>query len=624
MKKRHLLLYVLMTCMVLPMLGGDLKNRYPRSLLEKHLTKPGTFAPVPRAGDAYWQKNVPKAMRDSYIRVGEAYLGKPWQAMRLDLFKEFKTNGNRTNYENVCFEKRRQLGCLAIAEIMEGKGRFMNDLVKGLQSMIEETWWGIPAHYNTDHPVKNDQTVDLFNAETANLMVWISYMLRDKINKKAPKLCGQIQDEVKRRVLQPALKNDYWWKRAGNNWNPWICSNWLSCVLFCETDRKLQVDAVEQIIGCLDIFMDSYSEDGGCDEGPGYWNHAAASLYDALYLLRLSTGGVIDLSNNQKLKNMGSFIYKTYIGGGKSINFADNHGNNTANQVDVVFPFGVYLNDPTMCSFARSLWQGDNRAGDEYRKRGNFTSLGREMVFLSMIDRFEKAKAQEPNNPDGWLPDLQIMTARDQHIFVAMKGGHNDESHNHNDVGSFIIYHDNQPLLIDPSVGAYTAATFGNNRYAIWTMQSGYHNLPQINGVDQHEGKDYRARQVNYQPGTLSMDIAGAYPSSAAVKRWVRQTRLVRNNYVEIQEDYELKKYVRPTKIMLLTTTRPKISSGKVVLGNYEIQYNKKELNATFENISDKLDKTLQNLWGKEMYRIVLTIKGKRTKGTITYKVARR
>lgn len=624
MSKKHLLLYILLTCMVLPTLGGDLKNRYPRSVLEKHLIKPGTFEPVPRASDPYWQKNVPKAMRDSYIRVGETYLGKPWQAMRLDLFKEFKANGNRINYENVCFEKRRQLSCLAMAEIIEGKGRFMNDIVKGLQSMLEETWWGIPAHYSTDHPVRNDQTVDLFNAETANLMVWIRYMLRDQLNKKAPKLCDQIRDEVKRRVLQPVLKENYWWKRAGNNWNPWICSNWLNCVMFCETDRKLQLDAVEQIIGCLDTFMDSYPADGGCDEGPGYWNRAAASLYDALYILRVSTGGFIDLSNDQKLKNMGSFIYKTYIGGGQSVNFADNHGNNTANQADVIYTFGMYINDATMRGFARSLWKGDNKAGDEFRKRGNFTTLGREMIFLSMVDRFEREKVIEPNNPDNWLPNLQIMTARDQHLFLAMKGGHNDESHNHNDVGSFIVYGDNRPVLIDPSVGSYTAATFGNNRYAIWTMQSGYHNLPQINGVDQHEGKDYKARNVIYKPGVLTMDIAGAYPADAAVKSWVRQTQLVRGQYIEIKEDYELKKYVRPTKIMLLTTTRPKIKGGKITLGNYEIQFNKKDMNASFENISDKLDRSLQNLWGKEMYRIVLTIKGKRTKGTITYKIVRR
>ena len=320
---------------------------------------------------------------------------------------------------------------------------------------------------------------------------------------------------------------------------------------------------------------------------------------------------------------MGSFIYKTYIGGGQSINFADSHGNNTARQVDVIYPFGVYLNDTTMRRFARALWKGDDKAGEEYKTRDNFTTLGREMVFLSMIDNFKHETAQEPVLPCTWFPNLQIMTARDNDLFLAMKGGHNDESHNHNDVGNMIVYGDNQPVFIDPGVGAYTAATFGNNRYAIWTMQSGYHNLPQINGIDQHEGKEYRAQDVVYMPDALTMDIAGAYPSSAAVNHWVREARLIRGKYVEIKEDYELKQYVGPTKIMFITTTRPTLSKGKIIIDNYELRYNKRQLSATFEDISDKLDTLLQETWGKEMYRIVLTIKDKNTKGKVVYKIGR-
>ena len=42
-------------------------------------------------------------------------------------------------------------------------------------------------------------------------------------------------------------------------------------------------------------------------------------------------------------------------------------------------------------------------------------------------------------------------------FYVAAKGGHNAESHNHNDVGSFIVYADGYPALIDVGVEAYTA-----------------------------------------------------------------------------------------------------------------------------------------------------------------------
>ena len=73
-------------------------------------------------------------------------------------------------------------------------------------------------------------------------------------------------------------------------------------------------------------------------------------------------------------------------------------------------------------------------------------------------------------------------------FFVATKGGYNNESHNHNDVGSFSLYLNTMPVFIDAGVGTYTRRTFSSERYSIWTMQSNYHNLPLINGVAQRFG----------------------------------------------------------------------------------------------------------------------------------------
>ena len=85
-------------------------------------------------------------VRESYIRYGEQYAGKPWLSPSARLFSEFKTNGNRTRYEAATFAKRRQLAALVMAEVAEGKGRFMGDIIDGLMSTLEETWWGLPAH----------------------------------------------------------------------------------------------------------------------------------------------------------------------------------------------------------------------------------------------------------------------------------------------------------------------------------------------------------------------------------------------------------------------------------------------------------------------------------------------
>ena len=189
---------------------------------------------LPKADDAFWRDSIPVEMRQSYIQYGTQYLGKSWTVLPWTMFAENKLNGNRVNYERLCFEKRRQLAALVMAEIMEGNGRFTHDIINGIGSFCQETWWGIPAHYGKAIPLTELQEVDLFNAETASLIVWTRYMLEKQFNAFTPDLCKRIDREIERRILIPALTHNYWWKTAGMNWNPWICNNWLTCVLICE------------------------------------------------------------------------------------------------------------------------------------------------------------------------------------------------------------------------------------------------------------------------------------------------------------------------------------------------------------------------------------------------------
>lgn len=599
---------------------------FKRQMLDSALVEPGKYMPLPQWGDKYWTDSVPQQMRQSYIRYGERYLGRPWQSLPATVFAEFKTNGNRVNFEGLTFQKRRQLAALVMAEIVEGQGRFMPDIINGLWSTLEESWWGIPAHYGKKVPVMEDQNVDLFQAESAGLIAWTAYMLKPQLDKFSPLIVNRINKEIRQRMLQPAMKGRYWWKTAGMNWNPWICSNWLACVLICENDRKAQLDAVEQILGAMDHFVDAYPADGGCDEGPGYWDRAAASLYECLNLLHTATDGKIDMSGNGKIRAMASYAYKTYIENDYCITFADTHDNKMLQQVNIVYPFGLYLNDRTMREFAAYIAKQKNLTEDAatlYDKSGNYPTLARELFFVSNINSLLAEQPNEPLLSDVWLPDLQIMTARRADMFVAMKGGNNGESHNHNDVGSFVVYADGQPLIIDPAVGEYTSKTFSNRRYEIWTMQSQYHNLPQINATDQRDGKQFAAAEAKYKKGSLSLNIAGAYPAEAGVKRWVRTVGIAKNGSVTVNEDYELAKSEGGTKLMLITIAKPELAAkGVVKIGNRRIEYNANQLDVAVEPISDKLDPLLQGIWGKTMYRIVMTVKGNATKGKIRYRIS--
>ena len=591
---------------------------------------------IPRWGDAYWRDSVPATMRQSYIRFGERYLGQPWNSLSASVFAEFKKTGNHTRYEGLMFENRRQLAALVMAEVMEGRGRFMPDVVSGLMSTLEETWWGLPAHYKTELPRPEDQNVDLFNAETASLVAWTRYVLSDEIDRFSPLLSKRIDAEVARRILQPAVKTKYWWKTASMNWNPWICSNWMACVCFCEHDEARRQEAVSQILKACEAFMDAYPADGGCDEGPHYWDRAAASLFETMFLLQglhataqgsQPTPYSPQLSmDSDKLRAMESYIYKMYIGNGYAVNFADAHGNRAMLNVNIAYPFGRVTGDVAMRQYAAYAGAQDSilvHPARLYDKSGNWPSLGRELIFLRYLGDFLRETPREPSLPHVWLPDLQIMTARTARLFVAMKGGTNGESHNHNDVGSFIVYADGEPLLIDPGVGEYTAKTFSKQRYEIWTMQSDYHNLPRINGCSQRDGKQYAARLKDYKPGRLTLDLAGAYPEEAHATHWERTVQMhAGSRRVDITERYELSAVSGPTELVLMTPLRPDLSQkGTVLLGSRRLCYDSRLLDVRVEDVSGLMDPVLRQMWGTGLHRIVMTVRTPRLKNTLKYTI---
>lgn len=587
-------------------------------------------AQLPPRGDAsYWRDSIPQPMRQSYIAYGEQFLGSSWTSLPLSVFAEYKTSGNRVNYEAASFAKRRQLAALVMAEIIEGQGRFLPDVINGLGSLCEETWWGLPAHYGTKVPRTADQNVDIFNAETAGMLAWTVYMLRGQLDAFSPLVAQRVEAEVQRRLLVPVLQTDYWWKHASMNWNPWICSGWLACVLLCETDSVRRSEALGQIGRCAQAFADAYPADGGCDEGPGYWDRAAASLFEVVCLLEQA--GCQPPVSKSRLRTMGSYVYKTYIADDYCVNFADAHDNRMLQQVNVLYPFGLYVDDAVMRRFAAYIAQRKDLArhpAELFDASGNFPALGRELMLLSHITQLLAEMPQEPLLSDVWLPDLQIMTARRGSLFVAMKGGHNGESHNHNDVGHFIVYvtpadgTSAQPLIVDVGVGEYTSQTFSSGRYGIWTMQSAYHNLPLINGITQRDGAQYGARVVRHAPGLLELELAGAYPEEAGVDSW-RRTVSINRRAVTVSEAYSLRQNRQPVCLMLMTPVEPRLlKEGCVQLAGRTVDYDPRQLTASVEDVSQLLDPLLQRVWGAHMYRIVLTVKSSALSGRLKYTVS--
>lgn len=613
------------------------RNNHPLSslcsvdFLKNHLVQPEAFTPVPAYGDSFWQDSVPAEMRASYIQEGEKYLGATWKSIDISLFSEYRKEGDRTRYQAFIFGKRNQLATLAMAEIMEGKGRFLKDILNGIFSICEETWWGVPAHYGPNMPLVGNQSLDLFNAETGGMMAWMYYMFKKPISEFSPFLAERIQMEISRRILEEGLHKREWWRGAAMNWNPWICSNWLACVLFAEPDREKQIAYLRLILESLDSFIDKYPEDGGCDEGAHYWDRAAGSLFDCLNLLRIATFGRVDLSADEKIQRMGDYLCKMNIGNGYFVNFAD-AGPKMTPHIDW-FPSALYLQNKELMSMSANTAVQKNffsRPAATF-VANYFCSFNRELMLLNTWKELKNIEGENVLLDDAWLPRIQVITARSvpnstEGLFLAAKGGHNAESHNHNDVGSFIVYADGYPLFLDPGVGTYRKETFNDaTRYYIWCMQSGFHNLPQINGKDQKNGQKYTASDVKAivkrSNVSFSLDIAGAYPEDAEVSSWIRDINFKRNKSITVTETYSLKSFVAPTDIMFMTQTEPFVTDDRIVFhlkgGQYALLFDKNVVTPSFEKMTLE-DQKFVDTWG-ELYRIKLTVKSQQLNGKIKY-----
>ena len=237
-----------------------------------------------------------------------------------------------------------------------------------------------------------------------------------------------------------------------------------------------------------------------------------------------------------------------------------------------------------------------------------------------------EAEAAQPLPKNAWYPEIQVMTARsrdgsEKGFFLAVKGGHNSEHHNHNDVGNLIVYTDGKPLLVDAGVGTYTAQNSGPNRYEIWTMSSANHNLPIVNGEAQRAGKSFASKILDYQSTDetiqLVQDISGAYSESAGLISWVRTTTLNRDADILITDSYELESVTGEVSVTFLTPAEVTLESpGNILLkktdfgqnrdtGAGKIAYDGTKLKFTLQEIQIE-DPKLSRVWGDRLFKIEL------------------
>ncbi len=624
---------------------------WPLEKLEKIIIPGKDWHPYPTFSEPDGFEKIPENIRKAYIQEGEKALNGEWAPLPASIFLDYVRNGNRSRFEHLSFSRRSRLANLVLAEVFERKGRFLDEIMNGIWAICEESFWGVPAHLGGQKaghglPDVTDPYVDLFSAETGELLAWTYYLLAPQLDQINPLIAKRIVYETECRILTPYLEhNDWGWmgfksrqggyKSRVNNWNPWINSNVIACTLILEHDAKRRLKLLHKEMDSIDNFMAPYPEDGGCDEGPSYWGRAGGSLFDCLELLYSASDGAINIYNAHLTQEIGKYIYRAYISNPYFLNFADAPAKMQIEPA-LVFRYGKAIGDVTMMRFAafeaKQYDWGDGTLG------GSFGKLNRILPALFSAKEILSTTPAKPLLRDVWLPDIQVMTARSEEnskesFYLAAKGGHNNESHNHNDVGNYIVYLNGQPVLVDAGSQTYTAKTFSSRRYELWNNQSGHHNLPTINGVMQHNGRQFEAGDVRYSANNkraqLALDISKAYPEEAQVKTWQRTITLNRGKNVQVTEKYQLKKFIEPFALNFLTPLKPVLEkAGKIKLQNTEqpdasvyLLYNAKLFAPTFEKI-EITDSRMSRSWGSELQQVILRSTAKDLNGQFKITIA--
>ena len=625
-----------------------LSERYKDRLSELLLTR-DKWAPHPIASERDAWALPFDSIRDAHIKRGEQALEYGWPVATATFWLDFQRTGNRTRWQTQIRDTRRQtLADLVMAECLEGQGRFIDGAIDGIWATCEETFWGVPAHTSRQKagvglPDVTDRVVDLFAAEAGALLAWSLYLLEGQLDAISTLIGDRIRLEIDQRILTPCLERNFNWMgfdnpaRRVNNWNPWIISNWLTCALLTEPDTERRTRLVARAIEALDNFIDPYPKDGGCDEGPGYWNHAGGALYDCLEILHSATSGGIDVYSEPVIQEIGRFPYRTQIHDRYFVNFADAAARISLPPA-ITFGYGERIDDPHL--MAIGAWSANNA---NIEKEGLSDSLGRQLRTIPLLDELLSTEGSTPLPRTTWLNDIEVFCARDSEgtsdgLFVAGKGGCNDESHNHNDVGHFIAYIDGRPLIVDIGVEDYTSKTFGPDRYDIWTMNSSHHSLPTINGVQQAFGPEYLAKYVTFEDSdstaTFSCDIADAYPEEAAVEKWERVIRFERASRVTVTDTYELSK-PNSLELSLMTPCAVRVEGGTIHLDQAPLENGGHTAAGQIAYDTDRFIVLLDsyplaevsfkrgNPWGEELTRIRLKAKNVASSGSCQLEITR-
>ncbi|WP_155848462.1 heparinase II/III domain-containing protein [Arthrobacter sp. 35W] len=609
-----------------------------------------TISPgLPPAKDSAWQSVDPRVAA-TVLHEAERLHAAPAVLPTAGEWMQYGLTGNRIGWESRLTALQDRLSTSALAACLsqdDGEtAQWARIAADDAWTLCELTSWCLPAHYpsgavdnSRELPDADAPVLDLDAGVTGALLAWSASLLAERWQASQPSVLQRVHREVRRRVLAPFTGRTHYWfgspAAPPNNWAPWITANALACFLVVGTAEE-QAAAVETALPVLDNFCAGYGPDGACEEGATYWWVAALTLYEALDFAGALTGAAVDRLAAPLVAAMGKYPHQMQIHEHWQVNFGDASPHiETAVRFHTALRYAAAVGDGDAALFA---WSMGSVAGQRDPERWTLPApSGRNFhrMVLELLDP-EWMAPGSPTAPDlpypaaTYLPSTGVLCAREragssEGLFLAVKGGDNGVSHNHNDAGSFTVFANGMPVIIDIGVETYRKETFEpDRRYSIWTMRSSFHNVPIINGHEQQPGHAFAATEVDAwgighgEPADstgLSMNLEQAYGDVAGLDSWHRIAHLDRvRAQIRIADSWQGPN-VNPEIVLMLAQEPHRISAAGFSVGGAVIGHSD-GWEASFERIPVE-DALLLPVWGPFVHRAVIRpIPGRQSSGS--------
>ena len=468
-----------------------------------------------------WNRIASKIKYDSFIESVRKLKKEDYPKWSDDIYMEYKLKGIRKNTDMMMKDRSDWLGKLVFAECLENKGRFIPLIEFVLNELLHQRSWSLAAH---DKNYKNfygkEYEVDLAAAGLATLFSQTYYFLGDKLSEKTR---IDIRESLQQRVFGPIISTfktmkNHWWLTTTNNWNS-VCLAGVTgaalTILTNKTERAVFVAIAEKY---SQNYIASYTDDGYCTEGLGYYNYGFGRYITLREFLLASTNNQLDLFKSEKMIKIAQYPINLEI-------------------INQCYPT---ISD---CRFgtkadAQILWYCNNALGLDLKQYA-FTSVPNpnDLVFdiIKLTNNVYTAnlnekKEDKQNTLRSYFDNTGVLICRPNNpsakgaIGVALKGGNNNEHHNHNAIGSYTIVMGKEVMMGDPGGPfVYNDKTFSNQRYTLFKSLGSFgHPVPLVASIEQKEGASSQAKvlktEFTNQQDLFVLDIASAYPVSTLKK----------------------------------------------------------------------------------------------------------